>query len=311
MNILITGGAGFVGSHLCKKFINEGHKVFCLDNLFTGSKKNIADLLNHENFVFLLHDVIEPIELNDIDQIYHLACAASPKKYQSNPIHTTKTSVMGTLNMLDLALKNNAKILFTSTSEVYGDPLVHPQREDYWGNVNPVGIRSCYDEGKRCAESLCMDYNRTYGLEVRIVRIFNTYGPFMDPEDGRVVSNFINQALKNEDFTVYGDGEQTRSFQYIDDLVKGLVSMMNNTKKFIGPVNLGNPDEFTVNELSQLVSKLIPESTSKTMHKELPKDDPVRRKPDISLAKEKLNWKPEIKLEEGLIKTIEYFRNIQ
>ncbi len=311
MNILVTGGAGFVGSHLCKKFIKEGHKVFCLDNLFTGSKKNLVEILNHENFVFILHDVIEPIELNDIDQVYHLACAASPKQYQSNPIHTTKTSVVGTLNMLDLALKNNAKFLFTSTSEVYGDPLVHPQREDYWGNVNPVGIRSCYDEGKRCAESLIMDYHRKYGLETRIVRIFNTYGPFMDPEDGRVVSNFINQALENKDFTVYGNGEQTRSFQYIDDLVSGLVKMMNNKKKFIGPVNLGNPGEFTVNELAKLVSKLIPESQSKIVNKELPKDDPVRRKPDISLAKDMLNWEPEIKLEEGLIKTIEYFKKLK
>jgi len=308
MNILITGGAGFIGSHLCKKFVKEGHTVFCLDNLFTGSKKNIKELLKYDNFVFLLHDVIEPIELNDIDQIYHLACAASPKKYQANPIHTTKTSVIGTINMLDLALKNNAKFLFTSTSEVYGDPLQHPQKEDYFGNVNPTGPRACYDEGKRCAESLTLDYNRKYDLDVKIVRIFNTYGPFMDHNDGRVISNFITQALKNKDITIQGDGLQTRSFQYIDDLVDGLIKMMNNKKDFTGPVNLGNPQEFTILELAKLIQKMIPKSKSKIIYKALPQDDPMKRKPSISLAKEILNWEPKVKLNTGLEKTIAYFR---
>lgn len=310
MKILITGGAGFIGSHLCKKMIDAGNQVVCVDNLYTGSKNNIQELLENKNFKFIKHDVIAPLELSGLDQIYNLACPASPPHYQKDPVFTAKTSFVGSLNMLELAKKNNAVILQGSTSEVYGDPKIHPQPENYWGNVNPIGIRACYDEGKRCAETLFFDYHRFHGLDIRVVRIFNTYGSNMDPSDGRVVSNFINQALKNDDLTIYGDGSQTRSFQYIDDLLEGIVLMMNNEKKFVGPVNMGNPDEFTVKELAEKVLVMIPESKSKIIFQDLPQDDPKQRKPDISLAKEKLNWEPKVKLEEGLEKTISYFKKL-
>jgi len=309
MRILITGGAGFIGSHLCKYYLKKNHEVICVDNLSTGRKENIAESLKNQNFKFIKQDIIRPLDIRDnLDQIYNLACPASPPRYQKDPIFTLKTSVIGSLNILELARKNKATILQGSTSEVYGDPKIHPQPESYWGNVNPTGIRSCYDEGKRAAETLFFDYQRKYKTDIRVVRIFNTYGPNMDSEDGRVVSNFITQALRNENLTVYGDGSQTRSFQYIDDLIEGLIAMMNNEKKFPGPVNMGNPDEFSVLELAQKILALIPESRSKIAHEPLPQDDPKQRKPDIRLAKEKLNWEPKIKLEEGLKKTIEYFR---
>lgn len=307
--ILVTGGAGFIGSHLCKKLLEQGNEVLCLDNFFTGAKRNIEDLLGNKRFELIRHDITQPILL-EVDQIYHLACPASPIHYQYNPVKTIKTNVIGVLNMLGLAKRIKARILQASTSEVYGDPEEHPQQESYWGRVNPIGIRSCYDEGKRCAETLCMDYHRQNKVDVRIIRIFNTYGPNMNPDDGRVVSNFIVQALKNEPITVYGDGSQTRSFQYIDDLAEGMIKMMENEKEFIGPVNLGNPDEFTINELANTVLKMIPESKSKIIYKELPQDDPKQRQPDISLAKKMLDWEPKIKLEEGLKKTIEYFEGI-
>ncbi len=311
MKILITGGAGFIGSHLCRKLLNEGNQIICVDNLFTGSEKNIEDLKVNKNFKFIEYDIIKPLNINNkIDQIFNLACPASPPQYQKDPIFTWKTSLLGSLNMLELARKNNCRILQASTSEVYGDPTVHTQPETYWGNVNPVGVRSCYDEGKRAAETLFFDYRRKFGTDIRIVRIFNTYGPNMDPADGRVVSNFIIQALKNEDLTVYGDGSQTRSFQYIDDLIEGMITMMNNEKNFFGPINMGNPDEFKISELAQKVLSLIPESKSEIVYKPLPQDDPKQRKPDIRLAKEKLNWEPKVKLEEGLKKTIDYFRKI-
>jgi len=305
--ILVTGGAGFIGSHLCKKLINEGNYVICLDNFFTGSIENIKELTNNENFKLIEHDIINPINL-EIDQIYNLACPASPPHYQYDPIKTMKTSILGILNMLELAKKNNATILQASTSEVYGDPIIHPQKETYWGNVNPIGIRSCYDEGKRCAETLMMDYHRQYGTKTRIIRIFNTYGENMDINDGRVVSNFIVQALKGEDITVYGDGTQTRSFCYVADLVDGMIKMMNNSQNFIGPVNLGNPSERTILEFAKLIIELT-NSKSKIIHKELPSDDPTQRKPDISLAMQKLNWKPQIDINTGLNKTINYFKN--
>ena len=304
--ILVTGGAGFIGSHLCKKLIDDGNYVICLDNFFTGRKENIEDLLKNDNFELLEHDIIEPYFVQ-VDEIYNLACPASPPHYQFDPIKTTKTSVIGILNMLELAKKCNAKILQASTSEVYGDPNVHPQLETYWGNVNPIGIRSCYDEGKRCAETLMMDYHRQYGLQTRIVRIFNTYGPNMDPNDGRVVSNFIIQALQNKDITIYGNGTQTRSFCYVSDLVDGLIKMMNNTQNFIGPVNLGNPSERTVLELAQKIIDLTG-STSNIINMPLPKDDPTKRKPDISLAKKELNWAPVVDIDEGLNSTIKYFK---
>ncbi len=307
--ILITGGAGFIGSHLCKRLLGQGSKIICLDNFFTGSKANIKELMGNENFELIEHDITKPISLK-VDQIYNLACPASPVHYQYNPVETVRTNVIGTLNMLDLAKEANAKLLQASTSEVYGDPFEHPQKETYWGNVNCIGIRSCYDEGKRCAETLCMDYHRQNGVKIRVVRIFNTYGPNMHPNDGRVVSNFIVQALKNEPITIYGDGNQTRSFQYIDDLVDGMIKMMENEDGFIGPVNLGNPNEFTIKELAEKVLKSISESQSKIIYKELPVDDPKQRKPDISLAYERLGWRPEIKLEQGLIKAIEYFKKI-
>lgn len=305
--ILVTGGAGFIGSHLCRRLLGEGHDVMCVDSLFTGSKDNITDLLDNKRFEFIRHDITEPITL-EIDQIYNLACPASPVHYQFNPVHTTKTSVNGMINMLGLARRTKARILQASTSEVYGDPDVHPQPETYWGKVNTIGPRACYDEGKRCAETLCFDYYRQHKLEIRVIRIFNTYGPNMHPNDGRVVSNFIVQALRGQDITIYGDGSQTRSFQYVDDLLNGMTLMMNNDSDFTGPVNLGNPDEFTIKELAEKVLKLIPESKSKLVFKPLPQDDPRQRQPDISLAKAKLGWAPKIKLDEGLLKTIEYFR---
>jgi len=307
--ILVTGGAGFIGSHLCDRLIKEGNDVICLDNYFTGSKRNIEHLLPHPYFELVRHDVIQPY-FAEVDQIYNLACPASPVHYQYNPIKTTKTSVMGAINMLGLAKRINARVLQASTSEIYGDPEVHPQTEDYWGNVNPIGIRSCYDEGKRCAETLFMDYHKQNQVDIKIMRIFNTYGPNMHPNDGRVVSNFIMQALKGEDITIYGDGSQSRSFQYVDDLIEGAIRLMNSPKDFIGPVNIGNPKEFTILELAQKVIELT-QSKSKIIYRELPMDDPMQRQPNISLAKEKLNnWEPKIELEEGLIKTIQYFQNL-
>ena len=304
--ILVTGGAGFIGSHLCEYLLNQGHDVVCLDNYFTGNKDNIVHLLDNPYFELVRHDVIVPY-LIEVDQIYNLACPASPVHYQYNPIKTVKTSVMGMINMLGLAKRVKARILQASTSEVYGDPKIHPQQEDYWGHVNPIGERSCYDEGKRVAETLCMSYHKQNEVDIRIIRIFNTYGPKMHPNDGRVVSNFIVQALKGEDITIYGDGSQTRSFQYVDDLISGMTKMMN-TSDFIGPVNIGNPNEFTIKELAETVINLT-NSSSKIIYKPLPSDDPLQRQPDISLAKEKLNWSPKVQLEEGLIKTINYFKN--
>lgn len=304
--VLITGGAGFIGSHLCERLLAEGNDIICLDNYFTGSKDNIRHLLDNHNFELVRHDVTTPFYA-EVDQIYNLACPASPVHYQFNPIKTMKTSVLGAINMLGLAKRTHAQILQASTSEVYGDPAVHPQVESYWGNVNPIGIRSCYDEGKRCAETLCMDYNRQNGVRVKIVRIFNTYGPRMNPNDGRVVSNFIVQALRGENITIYGDGSQTRSFQYVDDLLEAMVRMMDTEDSFTGPVNTGNPGEFTMLELADMVLKLTG-SSSKLIFEPLPSDDPRQRKPDISLAYEKLaGWKPEVKLEDGLKKTIAYF----
>lgn len=310
--ILITGGTGFIGSNLCKKLINDNTKIICIDNNYTGRLENVKDLLAHSNFRFIEHDIIKPLEIEEkIDEIYNLACPASPKYYQNDKaIFTTKTCIYGAINVLELARKNDAKILHSSTSEVYGEPAVHPQREDYRGNVNPIGIRACYDEGKRCAESLFFDYNRIYGIKIKVVRIFNTYGPFMQSDDGRVVSNFICQALNGDNLTIYGDGNQTRSFCYIDDLVDGLVRMMESGDNFTGPVNLGNPKEFAVNQLAQLVKEKINPKLNIT-YLPLPADDPCRRKPDISLAKEKLGWEPKIMLSQGLDKTIEYFANFK
>lgn len=312
-NILITGGTGFVGSNLCHRLIQEDVQIFCLDNNYTGSLENVQALLDTHptRFHFIEHDVIEPYMPSDIrfDEIYHLACPASPPFYQGKrAIFTTKTCVIGTLNILELAKAHGARILLSSTSEVYGDPLVHPQVESYHGNVNPNGIRSCYDEGKRCAESLMFDYHRHEGVDIKVIRIFNTYGPLMNPKDGRVVSNFIVQALRGENITIYGAGDQTRSFQYIDDLINGMLSMMASPSEFTGPVNLGNPTEFTILELAQKVLKKLPNSACELVYEELPGDDPTKRKPDNSLAKKKLNWEPIIPLEEGLIKTIAYFR---
>jgi UDP-glucuronate decarboxylase len=305
--ILITGGAGFIGSHLCERLLAEGNEVICLDNYFTGSKKNIVHLINEPYFELIRHDITMPFFI-EVNEIYNLACPASPVHYQYNPIKTVKTSVMGTINMLGLAKRIKAKLLQASTSEVYGDPKLHPQPEYYWGNVNPVGIRSCYDEGKRCAETLCMDYHRQNNVKVKIVRIFNTYGPRMHPNDGRVVSNFIVQALQNKPLTVYGNGTQTRSFQYIDDLIEGMIRMMNTPDDITGPVNLGNPSEFTILEIAKLIIELT-KSKSEIEFKPLPQDDPCKRKPDIKLAKKLLdNWEPELSLREGLIKTIDYFK---
>jgi UDP-glucuronate decarboxylase len=304
---MVTGGAGFIGSHLCKRLLDEGNEVLCVDNFFTGRRQNVASLMANKNFELLDHDVTVPLDAT-VDQIYNLACPASPIHYQFDPIQTTKTSVLGAINMLDLAQRTKARILQASTSEVYGDPDVHPQPESYWGKVNPIGIRSCYDEGKRCAETLFFDYHRQAHVDIRVVRIFNTYGSNMNPDDGRVVSNFIVQALDGRDITIYGDGSQTRSFQYIDDLVEGMVRMMDNEDGFVGPVNLGNPDEFTVKELAETVLAHIPDSKSKIVYKELPQDDPRQRQPDISLAKQKLDWAPRVGLDEGLDKAIAYFR---
>ena len=304
--ILITGGAGFVGSHLCERLLNEGNEVICLDNYFTGSKQNIAHLMDHKYFELVRHDVINPYMI-EVDEIYNMACPASPVHYQYNPIKTIKTSVMGAINMLGLAKRVGAKILQASTSEVYGDPAVHPQPETYWGNVNPIGLRSCYDEGKRCAETLFMDYHIQNDVKIKIIRIFNTYGPNMNPNDGRVVSNFIVQALKGEDITIFGEGTQTRSFQYVDDLVEGTIRMMNSRDGFVGPVNIGNPNEFTMLELANKVIELT-NSKSKLVYLPLPQDDPLQRKPVIDLAKKELNgWEPKVQLEEGLKTTIGYF----
>ena len=305
--ILITGGAGFIGSHLCERLLNENNDVICLDNFFTGSKQNISHLLQHPYFELIRHDVINPIFL-EVDEIYNLACPASPIHYQYNPIKTIKTSVMGAINMLGLAKRTKSKILQASTSEVYGDPEIHPQTEDYWGHVNPIGTRSCYDEGKRCAESLFINYHKQNNVRIKIIRIFNTYGPRMHPNDGRVVSNFIVQALKNEDITVYGNGSQTRSFQYVSDLIEGMTRMMNTPENVIGPVNIGNPGEFTILELAEKVLQLT-QSKSKIVFKPLPEDDPTQRQPNISKAKELLNqWEPIVPLDEGLKLTINYFK---
>lgn len=306
-NILVTGGAGFIGSHLCEKLLEQGNHVLCLDNFFTGSRKNVEHLLDNREFELIRHDIIEPIIL-EVDQIYNLACPASPIHYQFNAIKTIKTNVIGVTNMLDLADETKARILQASTSEVYGDPIVHPQREDYWGNVNPIGIRSCYDEGKRVAEALMMDYHRQHNVDIRIIRIFNTYGPRMAQNDGRVVSNFIIQALKNKDITIYGDGSQTRSFCYVDDLVQGMVALMN-TEGFMGPVNVGNDGEYAILDLAKMVIELT-NSSSKIIFKPLPSDDPCQRKPDLSLAKEKLNYAATVNVKDGLQKTIEYFQKI-
>ena len=303
--VLVTGGAGFLGSHLCERLLNDGHDVICLDNYFTGSKQNVIHLLDNPYFELVRHDVITPF-FAEVDQIFNLACPASPIHYQHNPIKTIKTSVMGAINMLGLAKRVGAKILQASTSEVYGDPSIHPQPESYWGNVNPNGIRSCYDEGKRCSETLFMDYHRQNDVKIKIIRIFNTYGPRMNPEDGRVVSNFIMQALRGQDITIYGSGQQTRSFQYCDDLIEGMIRTMATDNSFIGPVNLGNPNEFTMLELAQKVIELT-NSKSKLIFEPLPQDDPRQRQPNIDLAAKVLGWKPVVELEEGLTKTIEYF----
>ena len=306
--ILVTGGAGFLGSHLCDKLIAQGHDVLCVDNFFTGTKANVAHLMSRPNFELMRHDVTFPLYV-EVDEIYNLACPASPIHYQRDPVQTTKTSVHGAINMLGLAKRVKAKILQASTSEVYGDPEVHPQPESYWGKVNPVGIRSCYDEGKRCAETLFFDCWRQHQLEIKVVRIFNTYGPRMHPNDGRVVSNFIVQALKGEDITIYGDGSQTRSFCYVDDLLEAMVRAMNTGSEFTGPVNIGNPTEFTMLELAELVSKLT-KSKSRIVNQPLPQDDPKQRKPDIGLAKAALGWEPKVNLEEGLRETISYFKKV-
>lgn len=306
LRVLVTGGAGFLGSHLCEKLLQQGHDVLCVDNYFTGSKDNILHLLDHPHFEVMRHDVTFPLYV-EVDRIYNLACPASPVHYQFDPVQTTKTSVHGAINMLGLAKRVKARILQASTSEVYGDPEVHPQTEDYWGRVNPIGIRSCYDEGKRCAETLFFDYWRQHQLEIKVVRIFNTYGPRMHPNDGRVVSNFIVQALKGQDITIYGDGMQTRSFCYVDDLINAMMRMMESRVDFTGPVNIGNPGEYTMRQLAEMVVKLTG-SKSQLIFKPLPQDDPKQRRPDISLAKKELDWSPTIPVEEGLKKTIEYFR---
>ena len=309
MKILVTGGAGFLGSNLCERLVKDpANYVYCLDNLQTGRTENIRELMDLPNFRFIRHDIVEPIEL-DVDQIYNAACPASPPAYQADPVHTLKTSVLGMLNMLELGRKHNATVLQFSTSEVYGDAQVHPQPETYWGNVNPDGVRSCYDEGKRAAETLCFDYHRQYGVKIKVIRIFNTYGPKMDPKDGRVISNFVNQALRGEDLTVYGDGKQTRSFCYVDDLIEGIYRMMNSADDITGPVNLGNPGEFTMLELAEEVLRQTG-SGSKLVFHELPKDDPKQRRPDISRAKQLLGWEPHIPLREGLAKVIEYYKGL-
>lgn len=306
--ILVTGGAGFLGSHLCERLVHQGHDVLCVDNFYTGCKDNIAHLLNAKNFELMRHDVTFPLYV-EIDEIYNLACPASPIHYQNDPVQTTKTSVHGAINMLGLAKRTGARIFQASTSEVYGDPTVHPQVEGYWGNVNPIGIRSCYDEGKRCAETLFFDYHRQHKLDIKVVRIFNTYGPRMHPNDGRVVSNFIVQALRGENITIYGSGSQTRSFCYVDDMIDAFIAMMNSPAGFTGPVNVGNPGEFTIKQLAELVIQLTG-SSSTLIYEPLPSDDPLQRKPDISLADSVLDWHPKINLEQGLKKTIEYFSQV-
>ena len=306
--ILVTGGAGFLGSHLCESLLNDGNEVICVDNYFTGNKKNIEHLLENPKFEIIRHDVTFPLYV-EVDEIYNLACPASPVHYQHDPVQTTKTSVHGAINMLGLAKRLNAKIFQASTSEVYGDPEVHPQPESYWGKVNSIGIRSCYDEGKRCAETLFFDYYRQHNLKIKVARIFNTYGPRMHPNDGRVISNFIVQALMGNDITVYGDGSQTRSFCYVDDLIKGIITFMDSEDSFIGPLNFGNPQELSIIEIAHEIIKLT-SSKSKIIHKELPEDDPTQRQPDISLAKKKLNWTPDIELKQGLTKTIGYFEKL-
>lgn len=305
MRVLVTGGAGFLGSHLCERLLNDGHDVLCVDNFFTGRKRNIAHLMSNPYFEVMRHDVTFPLYV-EVDQIYNLACPASPVHYQHDPVQTTKTSVHGAINMLGLAKRLGARIFQASTSEVYGDPEVHPQPESYWGKVNPIGIRSCYDEGKRCAETLFFDYYRQHNLSIKVARIFNTYGPRMHPNDGRVVSNFVVQALKGEDITIYGEGQQTRSFCYSDDLIEGFVRLMNSPEEITGPVNLGNPNEFTIRELAEKVIDLTG-SKSRLMFRPLPEDDPKQRQPDISLARNKLDWNPSVELKEGLVKTIAYF----
>lgn len=308
MRVLVTGGAGFLGSHLCERLLQDGHDVLCVDNFFTGRKRNIAHLMNNPYFEVMRHDVTFPLYV-EVDQIYNLACPASPVHYQHDPVQTTKTSVHGAINMLGLAKRLGARIFQASTSEVYGDPEVHPQPESYWGKVNPIGIRSCYDEGKRCAETLFFDYYRQHNLPIKVARIFNTYGPRMHPNDGRVVSNFVVQALQGEDITIYGEGQQTRSFCYVDDLIEGFVRLMNSREGFTGPVNLGNPGEFTIKELAERVIELTG-SSSKLIFKPLPQDDPKQRQPDIELARSELNWEPTIKLDDGLRKTITYFDDL-
>jgi len=305
--ILVTGGAGFLGSHLCERLLAEGNEVICIDNYFTGQKKNVVHLLNNPYFELIRHDVTMPFFI-EVDQIYNLACPASPIHYQYNPIKTVKTSVMGAINMLGLAKRIRARILQASTSEVYGDPQVHPQEESYWGHVNPIGIRACYDEGKRCAETLFVNYHRQNKVSIKIMRIFNTYGPRMHPNDGRVVSNFIVQALKGNDITIYGDGSQTRSFCFVDDLIEGMIRLMNSPEGFTGPVNIGNPREFTIKELAEKIIELT-KSSSRLIYEPLPQDDPLQRQPNISLARKELNWQPVVHLDEGLKKTIEYFKN--
>ncbi len=307
--ILVTGGAGFIGSHLCKALLNLDNKVICLDNLFTGSIENIIEFKNNPNFEFVFHDIIKPFYTDHIDEIYNLACPASPIHYKRNPIKTIKTCTAGVINMLGLAKKHNAKILQASTSEIYGDPEIHPQIENYNGNVNTIGPRSCYDEGKRCSETLFMDYHREHQLKIKIIRIFNTYGPNMAIDDGRVISNFINQAIYEKNITINGDGNQTRSFQYVDDLIKAMIKMMNSNRELIGPINIGNPNEVSMNKLASIILKLT-ESNSKINYYELPEDDPLRRNPDITLAKKQLMWKPIVELEDGLKKTIDYFRRL-
>jgi len=308
MNIIVTGGAGFLGSHLCERLLNDGHDVLCIDNYFTGTKQNIAHLLDNPRFELMRHDVTFPLYVEG-DEIYNLACPASPIHYQLDPVQTTKTNVHGAINMLGLAKRIKAKIFQASTSEVYGDPEMHPQKEKYWGHVNPIGSRSCYDEGKRCAETLFFDYHHQHNLRIKVARIFNTYGPHMHPDDGRVVSNFIVQALKNELITIYGDGSQTRSFCYVDDLIESIIRIMNTPDDFTGPINIGNPDEFTICELAEKIIELTG-SKSKFVAKPLPSDDPTQRCPDITLAKKELNWEPTINLEEGLKKTIPYFEGL-
>ena len=307
--ILVTGGAGFIGSNLCSKLVKDkDNYVICMDNLYTGRMENISHLMGLPNFKFILHNVQEPFK-TDVDQIYNAACPASPPAYAKTPMETVKTCVMGSINMLDLATESGAKIMQFSTSEIYGNPAVHPQTEDYWGNVNPIGLRSCYDEGKRCAETLCFDYHRQAGTQIKVIRIFNTYGPAMDPNDGRVVSNFIIQALKGEDITIYGDGSQTRSFCYVEDLIDGMVRMMNSRDGFPGPVNIGNPGEYTIRELAEIVIELTG-SKSKLVFEDLPADDPQQRKPVIDLAKKELGWAPTTELREGMLQTIEYFKTV-